>query len=549
MNEAFNNNFRNDSFINTVPNQDTNINPNMIPYFGEGDNNAYIQGMNPPMPGSNQGLVPLQSSLAYPGLSPQVTQTPQGNYAKGGKVKKRKKGISEEIMMMEEQTPKYPNLMPSLAEVIRQHGEGEDVILAHINPLEAKMLGVLSNGGTLNPVTGLPQFGFIGGALGSVLGNLILPGIGGIAGGALGGMAESAIRGKKVGRGAMEGAGAGALGGLLGLGGGGGGLGGLLGGGGAGGGGLGGLASLLGSGGGGGAVAGAAGKGAAGKGEAAGLPANASFLGSLKHKSKDFFSSPQNLLTTAVGVSSLFNRPKKKTPEDLATEQKRFDLASLLSPEERAKKEAAMLAEEQMRRRVARNKFLPEERLGSIDPIYTKTHTPEEYKQSGRWMSYYNNPNLTGNPLMMKGGGSIPSYEEEISEYPSGLSYYLQGMDGGQDDTRPIMLDENDYVIDASTVANLGDGNGRAGANKISEHILKSKPKGIMSSGSAGKIPALVSDNEVIIKAPAVALFGGGNVNKGIKKLDKLVTNVRKHKSGSIKLPPKAKALTSYMGK
>lgn len=51
------------------------------------------------------------------------------------------------------------------AEMIRQEGGPEDTILAHINPLEAKMLSVLSNGATINQVTGLPQFGMLGDAM------------------------------------------------------------------------------------------------------------------------------------------------------------------------------------------------------------------------------------------------------------------------------------------------------------------------------------------------------------------------------------------------
>ena len=49
---------------------------------------------------------------------------------------------------------------PALAEMIRKQGNGEDTILAHINPYEAQVLKGLGGSGTINKKTGLPQFGF-----------------------------------------------------------------------------------------------------------------------------------------------------------------------------------------------------------------------------------------------------------------------------------------------------------------------------------------------------------------------------------------------------
>ena len=175
-----------------------------------------------------------------------------------------------------------------------------------------------------------------------------------------------------------------------------------------------------------------------------------------------------------------------------------MEKALRLSPEERAGMEANLLAEEQMRRRIARNKFLPEERLGHIEPLYRKSNTPEEYKQQGKWLNYYNNPQFTGEPIPYKKGGStLPRmmYEAEEMEYPSGLGRYIAGDTNGQDDKIPALLSDGEYVVRADDVANLGDGNNAAGAKKL---------------------------------------------DIGFKKL-------RKHKGGSIKLPPKAKSLASYL--
>ena len=95
-----------------------------------------------------------------------------------------------------------------ILEKARKAGRNGDTILAHINPLEAIMLKKAGGSGTINPKTGLPEFGFfdnpgkwlkgsLGGATGAIIGNMILPGIGGVIGGALGGAAGSKVRGRK----------------------------------------------------------------------------------------------------------------------------------------------------------------------------------------------------------------------------------------------------------------------------------------------------------------------------------------------------------------
>jgi hypothetical protein len=397
------------------------------------------------------------------------------------------------------------NPYPSLAEMIRQQGEGEDTVLAHINPIEAEMLKVM-NGGKINPVTGLPQFGLLsnpkkwfksvaGPAAGAILGNMILPGIGGVIGGAFGGAAGSMVRGRNdMGQSMLRG---GAMGAMLPT-----------------------AASLAGSG---ASSLGAKGLGASlsnygaqnavlpsiglgslgnsiGSASAAGeVPvseivkqeaaktaatesakqaAEKSFTDMLMDNSKNFFSQPSNLLTAAIVGGSLMNRPKPpkdKSPEELAADRKRYEMALMLTPEEQAAKEAADLSAEQSKRRVARNKFLPEERF-NIEPLYVKTNSPEEYRQRGRWLEYYNNPKFTGNPVMMKEGGMVKprmSYKMEEFNYPSGLGFYVSGHTQGQDDKVPAMLSDGEYVIPADVLAHLGDGNNNAGAKKLNEMIGK----------------------------------------------------------------------------
>lgn len=417
-------------------------------------------------------------------------------YAEGGMTKQSKK--------------KKNNPFPSLAEMIRQQGKGEDTILAHINPLEAMMLMQMGGSGTINPSTQLPQFGFFknpkkwlagsaGGAAGAIIGNMILPGVGGIIGGALGGAAGSAIRGRKdYASAGLRGASMGAM--------------------------LPSAASALGTG------ASKVGMSSAGNylsnygaknaimpslGKLIGDNSVGNYVGSIgqntgsaadvakeageKTASKSWLSAmmkPKNLLTAAALGGSFLARPKEKSPERLAQEQKRYAMASMLTPEERAAQEANLLAEEQMRRRVARNKYLPEERF-EVKPLYRSVNTPDQFNKTGRWINYYNNPQLQGSPLTMKKGGLIPKMIVETEEinYPSGMGFYLNGHTGGQDDKIDARVSHGEFVLPADVVADIGDGNSEAGA----------------------------------------------------KAFHNLIKNVRMHKGRKNKLPPKAKSLNSYM--
>lgn len=68
--------------------------------------------------------------------------------------------------------------MRGAAEEIRQQGRNGDTILAHINPQEAAMLEAMGGSGTINPRTGLPEYGFSWKKLFKVAG-MVLPFIGG----------------------------------------------------------------------------------------------------------------------------------------------------------------------------------------------------------------------------------------------------------------------------------------------------------------------------------------------------------------------------------
>lgn len=501
---------------------------NPYEYFGQNVEQPYLRGVNSyaprPLPGnvSEDNLYPLESSLVTPQFN---SGDNVQNFARGGKVQSD---------------------LPSLAELIRQQGNNEDSILAHINPIEALILKSMGGSGDINPRTGLPQFSFwnkpwkatrssLGGIGGAIIGNMILPGIGGVIGGALGQGAQHSMRGKSFGEGALKGGSIGAMAptaaglagnGLSSLGATSAGnflsnygaqnailpsLSNLLGGGNPQATGISigdsntslgnmispkqaALSNLLGG----------------GNSQATGIGdsnlqnnvtggetpvAPQGFMDKLMGNSSDFFSKPANLLALASAAGSFAGRPKEKSPEKLASEKKRYDKASRLTAEERAALEADMLANRQMERRLAMNSYLPEERF-AINPIYRKVASPEDYKKNKKWLSYYDNSEMKGNPLLMKKGGIVPALEIETIEIDTPKEgFYLEGQTGGQDDKIKSLLSDGEYVIPADVVSHLGDGNSNAGA----------------------------------------------------KKFDDFLKKIRKHKGGKMNLPPKAKSLSSYI--
>jgi len=412
--------------------------------------------------------------------------------------------------------------LPRLAELIRQKGRNGDTELAHINPIEAQILKSIGGSGTINPNTGLREFSFfsnpgkalksiLGGGAGAIIGNMIAPGIGGIIGGAIGQGAQNASRGKSALQGALKGAGMGtalpsassALGwganqiGANGLG-----------------------ASLSnygnsnailpalgfgGSGGGGGGffanpyINGGLSASTALSSNMGGMQGqypvdNRSFMEKLGAKSKDYLTDPGNLLHLGTAAAQFAGRSKPKSPEQIGEEERRYRNASRKTIADIEAEESLEGARSNLKKK-RKSKQLSED-IKNMGRVNRRVVSPEEYARTGRWIEYNDEE---GNPVAMKQGGHMHSpysYMMEESLYPASLQGYLGGDTGGQDDLIDAKLSDGEYVIDASTVSDLGDGNNSAGA----------------------------------------------------RRLDQFRKNLRKHKrGGKITLPPKAKSLTSYL--
>lgn len=85
----------------------------------------------------------------------------------------------------------------NMAEQVREHGRNGDTVLAHINPMEQDILKQYGGSGTINPNTGLPEYGFFKEIKKLVKGasKIAAPIIGGFFGGPAGAIAASAALG------------------------------------------------------------------------------------------------------------------------------------------------------------------------------------------------------------------------------------------------------------------------------------------------------------------------------------------------------------------
>ena len=59
-----------------------------------------------------------------------------------------------------------PESLKGMASLLQQYGRNGDTMLAHINPKEAMLLDRVSGGGSMNPMTGMPEFFDVGEAVG-----------------------------------------------------------------------------------------------------------------------------------------------------------------------------------------------------------------------------------------------------------------------------------------------------------------------------------------------------------------------------------------------
>lgn len=101
----------------------------------------------------------------------------------------------------------------------------------------------------------------------------------------------------------------------------------------------------------------------------------------------------------------------------------------------------------------------------------------------------------------------------------------------GRTDRLPIEVWEDSYVVPADVVSGWGQGNTEGGAQILDQMFNNHHQQGSkMAAGgraSLRKIPIVAAGGEYIVHPYAIRSFGGGDMQKGHKMLDKMVRKKR----------------------
>jgi len=129
---------------------------------------------------------------------------------------------------------------------------------------------------------------------------------------------------------------------------------------------------------------------------------------------------------------------------------------------------------------------------------------------------------------------------------------YVKGGSSGQADDVKAKIKEGDYILNATDVSLIGDGNSENGAKRIKKEIEdKFSKSGFVRNpdNNVGHrvINAFLSHGEYRIPKEVVTEIGRGDNKKGAKVIDGMRKMLRSHKGVKHILPPKTKKLISYM--
>ena len=192
---------------------------------------------------------------------------------------------------------------------------------------------------------------------------------------------------------------------------------------------------------------------------------------------------------------------------------------------------------------------------GSISPLSSSVsdHYSERSNKAG--FGFY------------KSGGRI-SRKKLMSSYPfshiqpdirnSFKNGALVGNGDGQSDSIKGMLKEGTYILDATTVANIGNGSSEAGLEKLTHFFnniernlpLDKKQQFKIFTHRLKEVPVFVANQEFKISPICVLAIGNGSLALGKKRLDEFVKRIRLDKTSSKeKLPKPIKPLNSYFKK
>lgn len=181
---------------------------------------------------------------------------------------------------------------------------------------------------------------------------------------------------------------------------------------------------------------------------------------------------------------------------------------------------------------------------------YTMPYQGRAMPVQGPAMPYQGSWMPTQGPLMPRQGSLMPTqgslmptqgsirYNPSYSSARSILSRYA---DGGEADTNVMPHNPNIPKLDGinPNVPKIGHRN---------DYRQGSYVEG-PGDGQSDDIPAMLADGEYVIDAETVAQLGNGSNKAGAKILDKFRENIREHKRSAPhdKIPPKAKSALAYL--
>jgi len=157
-------------------------------------------------------------------------------------------------------------------------------------------------------------------------------------------------------------------------------------------------------------------------------------------------------------------------------------------------------------------------------------------------------PKGTGIGAAPSTGGALPKYEFGRVQTRPDIDYFTYG-------TRPEVMFFEDTMSQAAPVTE-GPVTGQAPPSEAGPFAKGGLAMGGRyyegeGSGRDDKIPALLSDGEYVIDAETLALLGDGSPKEGARRMDQFRAKIRKHKGSALsrgRISPNAKSPDKYMG-
>jgi len=146
-------------------------------------------------------------------------------------------------------------------------------------------------------------------------------------------------------------------------------------------------------------------------------------------------------------------------------------------------------------------------------------------------------------------GGALPKYEIKRTQLSPDIDYYTYGtrpearfFEYAQKAVEPTQPPAKEPETGMATGGLTGYA---AGGSNRSRYMAGE------GSGRDDKIPALLSDGEYVMDAETLALLGDGSTKEGARRMDQFRANIRKHKGRALsrgQISPDAKSPDKYMG-